>query len=52
MGEPRHRRSVQTLINSGATTHWRAWSDAEIAEGTKIKVVAVKGMTLKVTISG
>lgn len=28
--------------------HWSAWSDAEIAEGAKVKVVEVKGMTLKV----
>ncbi|MBI4726284.1 nodulation protein NfeD [candidate division TA06 bacterium] len=35
-----------------AGTHWSAWSETEIAEGTKIKVMEVKGMTLKVTISG
>ena len=29
-------------------THWNAWSDAEIAPGAKIKVVAVRGMRLKV----
>ncbi|MDQ7799001.1 MAG: nodulation protein NfeD [Candidatus Edwardsbacteria bacterium] len=29
-------------------THWNAWSDAEIAQGAKIKVVEVKGMKLKV----
>lgn len=29
-------------------THWSAWSDAEIAEGAKVKVVEVKGMKLKV----
>lgn len=28
--------------------HWSAWSDAEIAEGSKIKVVEVKGLRLKV----
>ncbi|MBU1356954.1 MAG: nodulation protein NfeD [Candidatus Edwardsbacteria bacterium] len=28
--------------------HWSAWSDAEIAEGAKVKVVEVKGMKLKV----
>ncbi|MBI5805456.1 NfeD family protein [candidate division TA06 bacterium] len=32
-----------------AGTHWSAWSETEIPEGTKIKVVEVKGMTLKVT---
>jgi membrane-bound serine protease (ClpP class) len=31
-----------------AGTHWTAVSDAEIPEGRKIRVVAVKGMTLKV----
>jgi len=46
---------ARTLVNKDggrvfvAGTHWSAWSDAEIAEGTKIKVVEVKGMTLKVT---
>jgi len=34
-----------------AGTHWSAWAETEIAEGTKIKVVEVKGMTLKVTVS-
>lgn len=29
-------------------THWNAWSDVEIAQGAKIKVVEVKGMKLKV----
>jgi len=29
-------------------THWNAWSEAEIAQGAKIKVVEVKGMKLKV----
>jgi membrane-bound serine protease (ClpP class) len=29
-------------------THWSAFSDEEIAQGAKIRVVAVKGMTLKV----
>ncbi len=28
--------------------HWSAWSDAEIAEGAKVKVLEVKGMRLKV----
>jgi membrane-bound serine protease (ClpP class) len=31
-----------------AGTHWSAWSESEIAEGAKIRVVEVKGMTLKV----
>jgi len=31
-----------------AGAHWTAFSDAEIAEGRKIRVVEVKGMTLKV----
>ncbi|MDO9026903.1 MAG: nodulation protein NfeD [bacterium] len=35
-----------------AGTHWSAWSDTEIAEGTKIRVVEVKGMTLKITKCG
>ncbi|HAD81643.1 MAG: serine protease [Candidatus Edwardsbacteria bacterium RIFOXYD12_FULL_50_11] len=29
-------------------THWNAWSDAEIPEGAKVRVVEVKGMRLKV----
>lgn len=46
---------ARTVVNKDggrvfvAGTHWSAWSDNEIAEGTKIKVVEVKGMTLKVT---
>jgi membrane-bound serine protease (ClpP class) len=31
-----------------AGAHWSAFSDAEIAEGTRIRVIAVKGMSLKV----
>ena len=31
-----------------AGTHWTAFSDADIPEGRNIRVVAVKGMTLKV----
>jgi membrane-bound serine protease (ClpP class) len=31
-----------------AGTHWNALSDAPIAEGARVKVVQVKGMTLKV----
>jgi membrane-bound serine protease (ClpP class) len=31
-----------------AGAHWSAWSESDIAEGSKIKVVAVKGMTLQV----
>ena len=31
-----------------AGAHWSAFSDADIPEGTKIRVVEVKGMTLKV----
>jgi membrane-bound serine protease (ClpP class) len=31
-----------------AGAHWSAFSDAEIPEGRKVRVVAVKGMTLKV----
>jgi len=31
-----------------AGTHWNAFSDAEIPEGKSVRVVAVKGMTLKV----
>jgi len=48
---------ARTMVNKDggrafvAGTHWSAWSDVEIAEGTKIKVVEVKGMTLKVTVS-
>ncbi len=46
---------ARTLVNKDggrvfvAGTHWSAWSEIEIPEGTKIKVVEVKGMTLKVT---
>ncbi|MDO9392132.1 MAG: nodulation protein NfeD [bacterium] len=46
---------ARTLVNKDggkvfvAGTHWSAWSETEIPEGTKIKVVEVKGMTLKVT---
>ena len=29
-------------------THWSAWSETEITEGSKVKVVATKGMVLKV----
>jgi membrane-bound serine protease (ClpP class) len=29
-------------------THWNAWSDAEIPEGAKVRVIEVKGMKLKV----
>lgn len=48
---------ARTLVNKDggrvfvAGTHWSAWSETEIPEGTKIKVVEVKGMTLKVTVS-
>jgi len=31
-----------------AGTHWNAFSDADIPEGKNVRVVAVKGMTLKV----
>ena len=31
-----------------AGTHWNAFSDADIQEGRNVRVVAVKGMTLKV----
>jgi len=31
-----------------AGTHWNAFSDADIQEGKSVRVVAVKGMTLKV----
>jgi membrane-bound serine protease (ClpP class) len=46
---------ARTLVNKDGGsvfvegTHWSAWSETEIAEGTKIKVLEVKGMTLKVT---
>lgn len=45
---------ARTLVNKDggrvfvAGAHWSAWSDAEIAEGAKVKVVEVKGMKLKV----
>jgi membrane-bound serine protease (ClpP class) len=45
---------ARTVVNKDggrvfvAGTHWSAWSDAEIAEGAKVKVVEVKGMKLKV----
>jgi len=45
---------ARTIINKDggrvfvAGTHWTAFSGAEIAEGKKIRVVEVKGMTLKV----
>jgi membrane-bound serine protease (ClpP class) len=45
---------ARTVVNKDggrafvAGTHWSAWSDAEIPEGAKVKVVEVKGMRLKV----
>ncbi len=45
---------ARTIVNKDggrvfvAGTHWSACSDAEIAEGAKVKVVEVKGMKLKV----
>jgi membrane-bound serine protease (ClpP class) len=45
---------ARTLVNRDGGrvfvdgAHWTAFSDAEIPEGRKIRVVAVKGMTLKV----
>ncbi|MHB8158664.1 MAG: NfeD family protein [Desulfocucumaceae bacterium] len=45
---------ARTLVNKDggkvvvAGTHWSAWSETEITEGSKIRVVETKGMVLKV----
>ena len=45
---------ARTLVNKDggrvfvAGTHWSAWSETEITEGSKVKVVETKGMVLKV----
>jgi membrane-bound serine protease (ClpP class) len=45
---------ARTVVNKDggrvfvAGTHWSAWSETEISEGSKVKVVETKGMVLKV----
>jgi membrane-bound serine protease (ClpP class) len=45
---------ARTLVNKAggrvfvSGTHWSAWAETEITEGSKIRVVETKGMVLKV----
>ncbi len=45
---------ARTLVNKDggrvfvAGTHWSAWSETEITEGSKVRVIETKGMVLKV----